>query len=152
MVSFEALTNAMVNTLRLIPQLVADLDGQSPDSIIPYIDVQPKRNAVRAAIYGQKPGTVLAVWQESIIEEGDMEGYLHRIELYLRAQRDQSVYTLVTDIVNGVPDPGDGLRWIRCPVMEGVLPTTLPRIARETDAEQIDLIVIYTETKETGDA
>jgi hypothetical protein len=152
MLSYIDLTNAMVAMLQAIPQLVADLANQSPDSIIGYIDVQPTRNTVAAAIYSQPPGTVIVVWDETMLTEGEMSMWLHRVKFYLRAQRDQSVYTLIEDIMNGAPVPGDGQRWRYCPVMAGLDPTQVMRIARETDPEQIDIIVIETETKETGDA
>ena len=151
MVNYIDLTNAFVATLQAIPQLVADL-ANGADSIIGYIDMQPTHNTVAATIYSQPPGTVLVVWEETVLSEGDMSMWLHRVRFYLRAQRDQSVYTIIDDLIDGVPVPGDGQRWHYCPVMAGLDPTEVRRIARETDPEQIDIIVIETETRETGDA
>jgi hypothetical protein len=152
LVDLIALTNAFVDTLRLIPQLVADLDQGSPDSIVPYIDVNPQRNSWTAAIYQMKPGTVMVIWQETLLTEGEMSAWMHRVQFCVRAQRGASAMTLLNDIVNGVPDPGNTLRWRFCPVMDGVLPTNVTEIARLTDEEGIDYFVITTETRETGDA
>lgn len=141
----------MADTLQSIPDLVAALDEASPDSIIPYIDENPKRNSVSNAIYRQRPGTVLVCWQETQFNQGDMEPWSHRIELYVRAAPGSSALTLIDLIVNGVPDPGDGLRWRYCPIMAGVLPTNITGIARLIDEEGIDYFVIQTETPEPGD-
>ena len=142
----------MVATQQGIPDLVAALSEGSPDSILGYVDENPKRNSVSNAIYRQRPGTVLVVWQETQLNEGQMEPWIHRIELYARAAPGASAMTLIDLIVNGVPDPGDGLRWRYCPIMAGLLPTQVKTIARLIDEEGIDYFVLQTETPETGDA
>jgi hypothetical protein len=151
LVNFIDLTNAMVATLQAIPGLLADLEEASPESVIGYIDNNPKRNSVSNAIYRQRPGTVLVVWQETTFNQGGMEPWSHRIELYVRAMSGASAMTLIDDIVNGIPDPGDGQRWHYCPIMAGLLPTNITGIARLIDEEGIDYFVIQTETPETGD-
>jgi hypothetical protein len=141
----------MVSTLRSIPELVTMLGGD-PAAVDGYIDRNPDRNSVAAAIYQMKPGSVLVGWLETFLTQGEMEGWLHRVVIFVRAARGESSLDLIAAIVNGVPDPGDGQRWRYCPIMAGVLPTNVVEIARPTDEEGIDYFSITTETKETGDA
>jgi len=150
LVKLEDLTNAIAETLRNIPDLIEDLGGD-PARVIPYIDEQPLKNSVSAAIYQMKPGTVLVLWQQTLFNRGEMEGWTHVEQIYVRAQSGQSALVLINDIVNGVPDPGDGQRWRYCPVMDGVLPTMVIEIARLIDEEGLDYYAITTETNETGD-
>ena len=142
----------MAAVLGNIPELVADLDDASPASIIPYLDGNPKQNSVSKSTYRQTPGTVLVVAMGSTYEEGDIEGYTHRVELHLSALPGKSGMTLVNAIMNGVPVPGDGQRWRYCPILPGLLPTSVPVIERVTDEQGIDHWVLYTLTKETGDS
>ena len=151
MVNFIDLTNAIVGTLALIPELVAALGGD-PANIVAYIDRNPDFNSTSLAIYRQKPGSVLVIWQESVITQGEMEGWLHQFVIFVRASRGNSPLDLIWLIVNGVPVPGDGLRWRYCPVMQGVLPANLTPVTRPMDAEGIDYYSIVCEIKETGDA
>ena len=153
MVDLVAFTNAMVSTLRAIPELVAALDPADPASIYGYVDQQPTFNSVAAAKYGQKPGSVMAVWNEAplVTSQGGIIIRQHAASLYLRAQRLQSPYTLAHLITNGVPNPGDGQLWHYCPIMAGVERTILETVKRETDPEQVDLFVIETLTPEIGD-
>jgi hypothetical protein len=151
LVSFIDLTEAMVTALRAIPEVVALLGGD-PLAITSYIDRTPDKNSVSAAIYQMRAGSVLVIWRETLLAEGDIEGWVHNIEICLRAARGDSVLELGIAIINGTPVPGDGQRWRYCPLMEGVLPTTIPVINRPMDEEGIDYFTIMTETKETGDA
>jgi hypothetical protein len=151
LVDLIELTDAMVNALRAVPEVVALLGGD-PEAIAGYIDRNPDRNAIGAAIYQMKPGSVLVAWQETFLSEGEMEGWSHRYVIFVRASRGESSLDLLVAIVNGVPIPGDGQRWRYCPLMPGVLPTNVTEISRPTDEEGIDYFSILTETKETGDA
>lgn len=151
MVKRSDLTNAIVATLAKVPELVAALDG-NPANIVGYIDRNPDYNSVSLAIYKQKPGTIMVVWQESVITQGEMEGWLHQFVIFIRAARGESPLDLGDLIVNGVPVPGDGQRWRYCPVMPGVLPTDVTPITRPSDSEGIDYHAIVCEIKETGDA
>ena len=151
MVKFIDLTNAIVSTLAAVPELVAALGGD-PGNVIGYVDENPDRNSVSLAIYRQKPGTVMVIWQETLLTEGDMEGWLHQFVIFVRAARGGSPLDLIDKIINGVPVPGDGQRWRYCPVMPGVLPTNITDITRPSDTEGIDYHSIVCEIKETGDA
>ena len=153
MVNLEDLTNALVDALRRIPQLVADLEPPQPDSIMPYIDYNPDRQNLEAAKYSKfRPVMVVVAAIETVQTQGEMGRWLHRVEFYLRPQKGQTTYRIIDDIMKGVPNPGDGQRWYRCPVMDGVDPTSVMALTRVTDPEQIDFWVIQTETQETGDA
>ena len=152
MIDLEEFTNALADTLRRIPQLVADLEPPAPESVVAYIDTNPGSMNLEAARYGMKPGTVIVAVTETIQTEGEMARWLHRAEFYVRPQKGQTTYKIIGDIMRGVPDPGDGLRWYLCPVMAGVDPTSVMQLTRITDPEQIDYWTISTETKETGDA
>ena len=151
MVKRSDLTNAIANTLATIPELVAALNGD-PANIVAYLDRNPDNNSVSAAVYKQKPGSILVIWQESLLTQGDIEGWQHQFVIFIRAARGESALDLGDLIINGVPVPGDGLRWRYCPVMPGVLPTDIPTITRPSDTEGIDYHSIVCEIKETGDA
>lgn len=152
MVNLIDLTNAMADALRRIPQLVADLDPATTASVIAYIDEHPATNSLSAAVYGQKPGTVLIGWVGTVLTETEnLAGYDHALTIFIRAKRGESPYALVDDIMNGIPDPGDGMPWLFCPLLPGLLPTTVPEIPRQTDEEGIDHITIQTHTQELGE-
>jgi hypothetical protein len=151
LVSFIELTNTLAATLRNIPELVELLEGD-PSAIVAYIDINPDSNSIGAAIYGMKPGTVLVGWVETFFSKGEMEAWLHRVVIFVRAARGASPLDLILAIVNGIPNPGDGQRWRYCPLMPGLLPTNVVEITRPTDEEGIDYHSIMTETQETGDA
>jgi hypothetical protein len=151
LVKYIDLTNAIVSKLVLIPELVAALAGDAAN-IVGYIDRNPDLNSVSLAIYRQKPGTVLVMWQETMLSQGEMEGWVHQFVIFVRAARGNSPLDLIDLIINGIPVPGDGLRWLYCPVMPGVLPTQVTGITRPSDTEGIDYHSIVMEIKETGDA
>jgi hypothetical protein len=143
------LTDATVTTLRSIPELVTALER--PENITGYVDLNPDRNSVSKAIYQMPPGSVLVVWQETLFAASSTEGWNHRFQIFVRARRGESSLNLLRLLVNGVPNPGDGLCWRFCPVMSGVLPTEIPEITRMADEEGIDYFAITAETQEVGD-
>lgn len=151
MVNLITLTNAIVDKLVLIPELIVALGGDTAN-IIGYIDRNPDFNSVSLALYKQKPGTVMVIWQETLLTQGEMEAWMHQFVIFVRAVRGASPLDLINLIINGVPVPGDGLRWLYCPVMPGVLPTNITDITRPSDTEGIDYHSIVCEIKETGDA
>lgn len=151
MISRSGLITAVVSTLQLIPELVAALEGD-PANVFGYIDVNPQMNSRARAIYQQAPGTVMVYWDETTITEGEMEGWLHVLMIFIRAKKGSSPLDIGDLIVNGIPVPGDGLRWRFCPVMDGVLPATLKELGWTQDTEGIDYLYIRTEIKESGDA
>ena len=149
MIDYIDFTNAMATTLGKIPEVVAQLAQADP--IQAYIDNNPTKNSVDKAIYQMQPGQLLVVWTDTVLDRGSMSKWLHTIEICVRALPDQSDLALMQLIMNGVPEPGDGMVWRNCPIMPGLLPTDVVRIGRRTDTEGVDYGVIQTETAETGD-
>ena len=149
MVHLDDLVNAFATTLGNIPALVADLAAVDP--IVPYIDLNSAANSVSKAIYQMQPGQVLVVWRSTALTQGEMSKWDHRVEICVRALPDHSDLTLINEIMEGVPVPGDGMIWRLCPIMAGLLPTQVTEITRETDTEGVDYGVILTSTLETGD-
>jgi hypothetical protein len=151
LIDLIALTQAQVDAFQRIPDLIAALGGD-PAAIAAYIDINPDRNSTANAIYQQPPGSILVIWQETLFAESEIEAWMHRFQYFIRARRGESALTLITLLVNGIPDPGDGLRWRFCPVMDGVLPANITEIARLTDSEGIDYYAVTAAINETGDA
>lgn len=149
MVNLTDLVNAMATTLAGIPELVAALAPTNP--IVAYIDTNPLRNSVSKAIYQMQPGQLLVVWNETRLERETMSKWNHVVEIYVRSLPGASDLDLIDLIVAGVPNPGDGMVWRNCPIMNGLLPTEVTTIGRHTDTEGVDYAVIQTETAETGD-
>jgi hypothetical protein len=156
-VDLETLTLAFVDALRAIPELVAALASDplkppDPMRIYGYIDNNPDFNSISNAVYEQEPGSVLCGWQETNLTQDEIPAFSHVFQFFVRApRRGTSALRLLTLLTNGVPNPGDGLRWRYCPVMSGVLPTEITNLARLVDSEGIDYFAVTTATKETGD-
>ncbi|HEU0180299.1 MAG TPA: hypothetical protein VFV58_39185 [Blastocatellia bacterium] len=140
-----------MSTLQKIPPLVAALKNDATN-IFGYVDENPMMNSRARAIYQQAPGTVMVYWDDTTITEGEMEAWLHTLMMFVRADKGASPLDIGDLIVNGIPVPGDGLRWRYCPVMDGVLPATLKELGWTQDTEGIDYLYIRTEIKESGDA
>lgn len=152
MVDLIQLTQALVDTWRLIPPLITDLNGD-PNNISAYIDENPEFNSVERAVYEMPQGSILLAWYETAINEGEAGGgfWVHRFRAFLRAAKNSSVLTLVRDLMSGIPAPGDGQRWFLCPVMDGVFPTDVMEIGRPTDQEGIDYVTVTMQIREVGD-
>ena len=151
MINLEALTNVFADTLRRIPELVADLNPPVPESVVAHVDRNPERMSLDTVLYSMKGGTVIVAGVESVLAEGEMAWWTHRVEFYVRPGRNQSTYQIIDDIMRGVPVPGDGQRWYLCPLAAGLDPTSVLAWERRTDSEHVDYWAARTETKETGD-
>ena len=147
MINPNDLVRAMVTAFLNIPELVPQMAAVAP--IVAYVDNHPA--SLGKAVYQMQPGSVLVAWNETHLREGETEPWAHAVEIYVRALRGRSSLDLAVLLVNGIPDPGDGLPWRYCPLMPGVLPTLVEPIVRTSDAEQIDFVTVSTETLETGD-
>ena len=147
MINPNDLVRAMVTAFTNIPELLAVLAPVAP--IVGHVDNHPA--SLAKTVYQMQPGSVLAAWQETRFQEGDVNPWLHVIEIYVRALKGQSSLDIAVLLVNGVPQPGDGLPWRFCPVMPGVLPTICQPITRTPDPEAIDYITVSTETLESSD-
>jgi hypothetical protein len=149
MINIADLVNGMATTFQNIPELVAVLAPVNP--VIAYIDFNPTRNSLSKALYQMQPGQVLVAWTETIYQVDEMTAWSHLVQVAIRPLREHSDFEVIDQIMNGVPQPGDGLVWRRCPLIDGVLPTNVTNIRRETDTEGVDYTVLNTETLETGD-
>lgn len=149
MIALGSLVNAMASTLSGIPEIVAILAPVDP--VVAYIDLNPTANSVDKAIYQMQPGQVLVIYRGSDLTEGEMSKWSHAVEICLRSLPGASDLDLIDAIMAGVPNPGDGMVWRNCPILPGLLPTTVTRISRTTDTEGVDYMLIETTTAETGD-
>jgi len=149
MVHLSDMVNAMVATLSKIPELVAALAPEDP--IVGYIDLNPTHNSVDKALYQMQPGQVMVVWTNTRLDTGTMSKWSHLMQICMRSLPGASDLDLVDLIMAGVPQPGDGMVWRNCPILNGLLPTNVLEIERRTDSENVDYVVILTETAETGD-
>ena len=152
MIDIIQLLNAMRDTFQRIPELVALLEG-GPDGVMPYLDINPDRNKLGRAVYQSPAGSLLIAWMGTGMVEATttMEGWDHAIQIFVKAQRGASPLAILNALVDGVPVPGDGLRWRFCPLLPGTLPTTVRELSRIVDEENIDYYVVSTVTRETGD-
>lgn len=152
MVNRTELLNAMVDTLRAIPELIALLEDGA-NSITAYVDQKPTKTSAGKAVYQMGDGTILCSWSGSTLERSGetMLGWVHTIDIFARAKRGGSALEILDALANGYPNPGDGQRWDRCPLISGVLPTSIISQDRVIDEEGIDYFVTKTVTQETGD-
>jgi hypothetical protein len=149
MIGLANLVNAMAATLSDIPEIVAILAPVDP--VVAYVDLNPTANSVDKAIYQMQPGQVLVVYRGSDLTEGEMSKWSHAVEICVRSLPGASDLDLIDAIMAGVPNPGDGMVWRNCPILDGLLPTQVMRISRNTDTEGVDYMLIETTTLETGD-
>jgi hypothetical protein len=143
----------MVTTFQAVPEVVALLD-QGAASVVGYIDQNPERNSMSKAIYQMPAGSILVVWSGTTLESNadSMLGWAHMLQIYVRAKRGASALDLINALMDGVPVPGDGMRWRYCPILDGCLPTEVRDVSRLMDTEGIDYYAATTITVETGDA
>lgn len=149
MVTQRNLVEAMAAKLALIPEVMALLAAENP--IDAYIDSNPTRNEVDLAIRQMQSGQLLLIWKDTILQTGTMGKWLHTVDICVKPLEDQSYMDLIAAVVNGVPNPGDGMYWRNCPLLDGVYPTSVTRQAWETNTEAVNYGLIVTETLETGD-
>jgi hypothetical protein len=146
------LLNALVGTFQKIPELVAVL-SDGTNSIVPYIDINGLKNSVAKARYQIPAGSLLVVYTGFKLAPvgATIEAWKHAVIICLKAKKGESELALIPLLMNGIPVPGDGLRWHYCPVLTGLLPTEVGSGDRLTDEEGIDYWVVSTSTQETGD-
>jgi hypothetical protein len=153
MVDLIELANAQVDTFRSIPELVEVLTDADPARIYAYIDTNPDQNKIRDEIYQKLGGgEIMIAWVQTVLNETrGMSPWIHRFQYYFRADRDRSPFEIVDLLINGVPQPGNGLRWRFCGVMAGVDPVRILEVNRQVDAEHVDYFEVTAEFRETGD-
>jgi hypothetical protein len=154
MIDLIALTTALATTLQNIPELVALLPNADPARIVAYLDSNPARNSVINTLYEMPSGLIYVAWERTILNETQNSAsmWTHTMFIYCRADTGKSPLDILKLVVDGIPNPGDGMRWRNCGIMTGVLPADIKEISRQPDREGIDFYIVNIEINETGDA
>jgi hypothetical protein len=141
MVDLLALLNDAATMIASCPEVAEELNGNS-DGVLVYEDVATTvKNSLTRSVYEQPNGSVLLAWIGSAISVGEMEGWQHQVDIYVRALRQKSPLKLLNAIIDGIPY-GQDLRWRYQCVNDAVLPVTILEIVRVPDEEGIDFYQI----------
>lgn len=136
--------------LRACPGVVSELGGNT-NAVMPYIDVQTSEaNSLMRNVYTMPNGSVLIAWEFSGIARSGMEGWSHRVDIYVRAMRRRSPLDLLNAILDGTPQ-NEAIRWRYLCVNDATLPVEIQEVVRLTDEEATDYFVIRTVFHEKGD-
>ncbi len=156
MIDTSALVDNLVATLRDIPELVAEMDGD-PNRIYAYHDSYPKDVSLAHAIHQMPAPSIMAVWQGTGPGSfGGMDVWKHQVTLYLRARETfdgdppTAYYRLFRLITKGVPASAD-VAMLNATVHPSCYPMDLPMIQRQTDAEGLDYFEVPITFTEIGD-
>jgi hypothetical protein len=150
MIDLKQLTQATVDTFRNIPEVMAIVED--PERIVAYLYQGPTQNKWQRAVYKSSAPSILVAWAETVANEGKNGWWKHRFEYVLRGVTGGSPLDLLTALINGVPEPGDGQRWRLCGFLDGLNPATILQVVRQSDEEGIDYLNVVVEILETGDA
>jgi hypothetical protein len=149
------LVNNLVATLRLIPDLVAEMDGDT-ERIYAYHDQFPKRSSLAHAIHQMPAPSIMAAWQGTQPGSfGEVDVWKHQVTLYLRAREaadsDAPAYhRMFRLITKGVPT-GSDVPMLNVTIHPSCHAMDLPLIQRQTDAEGLDYFEIPITFTEIGD-
>lgn len=156
MIDTAVLVDNLVATLRDIPELVAEMNGD-PAAIYAYHDQYPKRVSLAHAIHSAPAPSILAAWQGSAPGAfGGFDVWKHSITLYVRARETvdgdppTSYYRMFRLITKGVPTQS-GQEMLNIQVHPNCHPMDLPSIQRQTDAEGLDYFEVPLTFTEIGD-
>lgn len=134
MIPGNDITDRLVDLLRKIPELVADMDGD-PSRIVAYKDNYPAASSLTKAIYEMKVPSILATWQATTPADfEEMTKWSHQVTLFIRCRDYAQIFR---HIVRGTPVPGD-LPLISFTVHEACYPMDVPSIQRQRDEEGLD--------------
>ncbi len=156
MIDTSQLVDNLVATLRDIPDLVAEMDGD-PERIFAYHDQYPKRISLAHAIHSMPAPSIMAAWQGTAPGSfGGFDVWKHSITLYLRARQavdddpPTPYYRLFRLITKGIPTES-GQSMLNTQVHPNCHPMDLPLIQRQTDAEGLDYFEVPLTFTEIGD-
>ncbi len=156
MIDTAVLVDNLVSTLRDIPELVAEMNGD-PAAIYAYHDQYPKRVSLAHAIHSAPAPSIMAAWQGSAPGAfGGVDVWKHSVTLYLRARETEDAdppsayYRLFRLIAKGVP-ASRGIPMSVVTVHPNCYPMDLPIIQRQTDAEALDYFEVQVTFTEIGD-
>ncbi len=156
MIDTSELVDNLVATLRDIPELLHEMDGD-PDRIFAYNDRYPDHISLPHAIHSMPAPSIMAAWMgTSPGAFGGVDVWKHQITLYVRARQTfegdpptpyHRIFRLVT---KGVPTQS-GQPMLNTTVHERCYPMDLPAIERQTDAEGLDYFEVPVTFTEIGD-
>src|SRR5690348_17044531 len=112
MINPAELVDNLVTALRSIPDLVAEMDGDT-ERIYAYHDRYPKRSNLAHAIHQMPAPAIMAVWQGTQPGSfGGMDVWKHQVTLYLRVRETADSETpayhrMFRLITKGVPAASD---------------------------------------------
>ncbi len=151
MIDTSVLVENLVATLRDIPDLVTEIDGD-PERIFAYHDQYPKKVSLAHAIHTMPAPSILVAWMgTSPGSFGGVDVWKHQINLYLRAgDMPTAYYRLFRLITKGVP-AGSGQPMLNTTIHADCYPMDLPLIQRQTDAEGLDYFEVPVQFTEIGD-
>ena len=157
MIDTAELVDNLVATLRDIPELVVEMNGDS-ERIYAYHDSFPKKVSLAHAIHQMQVPAIMAVWQGTAPGTfGGMDVWKHQVTLYLRARETLSgdtptaYYRLFRLITKGIPTAHD-VAMLNVTVHPSCYPMDLPMIQRQTDAEGVDYFEVPLSFTEQGDS
>jgi hypothetical protein len=149
MIDPSELVGNLVDVLRDIPDLVAELGGA--ERIFAYHDSFPERSSLVHAIHTMPLPSIMAVWQGTGPGSfGGFDVWKHNVTLFLRANG-TAYYRLFRLAVKGVPQ-SFGQPVFNATIHPGCNPMDVPMIQRQTDAEGLDYFEVPLSFVEMGDA
>jgi len=149
------LLDAIVGKLRLVPEIVAALDGDI-DNIFAYTDQFPEQTNVRDALLTQPRPSVMVMWQASGPGMlGRNETWKHRFSLYVSPAKGTDPFALFRLIVSGVP-AGGAVRLLNAQMHAAVLPMDVPTFSRgavvmDAEGHTLDYYEVGMTLTEIGD-
>ncbi len=151
MIDTSVLVDNLVATLRDIPDLVAEMDGD-PERIFAYHDSYPANISLTHAIHAAPAPSILVAWiGTSPGSFGGVDAWKHQVNLYLRAgDTPTAYYRLFRLVTKGVP-AASGQPMLNTTIHADCYPMDLPLIQRQTDAEGLDYFEVPIQFTEIGD-
>lgn len=144
MVKPSAIADALVAALRDIPELVAEVGGDS-QRIFAYHDRYPDRVSLELAKAELVGPCLMVAWQGTNLSNRDgHSAWSHRFSVIMRAKREagqppDGYYLLHNLIISGVPASGDGQEMQYATIHPDCLPIDDgPEISRQSDAVGVD--------------
>jgi hypothetical protein len=156
MIDPSVLVNAVVSTLRGIPELVQEMGGDD-QKIYAYHDSYPKRVSLTHAVHTIPTPGIMAVWNGTgPSSQGAFDVWKHQVSLYIRSKHEYDgdpaagYYKLFRLVTKGVPT-GQEQPMLYLQAHPNFHPMDVPTIQRQTDAEALDYFEVPLTFTEIGD-
>jgi len=158
MINPAIIVNSLVDLLRHIPDLVAELGGDE-QRIYAYHDRYPKNISLEMAKYQMPaPGIMVVLQGTGVGKRGDFNAWKHDFSIFLRAAEDtgedlpKGYYEIYRLMMKGIPSNGDGQALEYAVVNSSCEPMDdVPPIRRQTDSAGIDFFEVQMTFTEIGD-